>query len=103
MACSPIDGRGMAPLPIVTLRNSAHAAAAAVAAAGRDRYTSPLFIIAQTMRAILLASATAATLRGLRFSRFSSQAEAMVLPGRSAAALRSEERRVGKECRSRWS
>ena len=32
----------------------------------RGRYASPLVIIAHTMRAVLLAKATAASLRGLR-------------------------------------
>ena len=39
---------------------------AAPATGGWRRYTSPLVIMAQTVRAILLASATATSLRGLR-------------------------------------
>ena len=61
-------------------------AAAAAPAAGAatfllPRYASPVAIMAHTMRAILLARATAATLRGLRSSNASSQAEAVLLPG----------------------
>src|SRR5271166_5399638 len=56
----------------------------APAATGWRRYVSPLFIIAHTVRAILLASATAASLRGRRCSRFSSHSLACLLPGLSA-------------------
>src|SRR5271170_3830768 len=45
------------------------------AAAGCGRYACPLVIIAHTMRAVLLAKATAASLRGLRLSRFKSHGE----------------------------
>lgn len=54
---------------------------AAQAATGWRRYTSPRAIIAHTTRAILLASATAASFRGLRASSASSQAETDGLPG----------------------
>ena len=61
-------------------------AATAVPAAGvatflLPRYASPVAIMAHTMRAILLARAPAASLRGLRSSNASSQAEAVLLPG----------------------
>jgi hypothetical protein len=51
------------------------------AATGERRYSSPRAIIAQRIRAILLASATAATLRGRRSSNCNSQADADGLPG----------------------
>src|ERR1700761_5308023 len=53
----------------------------AVQAAVAGRYASPLVIMAHTTRAILLARATAASLRGRRRSRASSQALAWRLPG----------------------
>src|ERR1700712_4479082 len=56
----------------------------APAATGWRRYVSPLFIIAHTIRAILLASATAASLRGRRCSSFSNHSLACLLPGLSA-------------------
>ena len=51
------------------------------------RYVSPLFIIAQAMRAILLASATATSLRGLRSSSARNQSVICRLPGRMAALI----------------
>ena len=56
----------------------------APAVTGWRRYVSPLFIMAHTVRAILLASATAASLRGRRWSNFSSHSLACLLPGLSA-------------------
>src|SRR5215210_3502292 len=53
---------------------------AAAAALLLPRYASPVAIMAHTMRAILLARATAASLRGLRSSKARSQAEAVLLP-----------------------
>ena len=49
------------------------------------RYVSPRAIMAQMIRAILLARATAASLRGLRSSKASSHADA---PGRPGLAWR---------------
>jgi len=63
---------------------AAGAAAAPAAAVGR-RYTFPRTISAQATRAILLASATAATLRGLRCNRARNQSVICLLPGRTAA------------------
>ncbi len=57
------------------------APAACVATVLLPRYASPVAIMAHTMRAILLARATAASLRGLRSSNASNQAEALLLPG----------------------
>ena len=51
------------------------------------RYVSPLFIIAQAVRAILLASATATSLRGLRSSSARNQSVICRLPGLMAALI----------------
>src|SRR5277367_4741149 len=56
----------------------------APAVTGWRRYASPLFIMAHTVRAILLASETAASLRGRRWSNFISHSLACLLPGLSA-------------------
>ena len=62
--------------------------AAGVATLLLPRYASPVAIMAHAMRAILLARATAATLRGLRSSKASSQAEALCIhPARAAAVM----------------
>lgn len=53
----------------------------AQAAVGRRRYASPRAIMAQMIRAILLARATAANLRGLRSSSCNSHSDADLLPG----------------------
>src|SRR5271166_734520 len=63
-----------------------HAGAAPVAVTGR-RYTSPRVISAQATRAILLASATAATFRGLRKSRARNHSVISLLPGFWAALI----------------
>jgi hypothetical protein len=55
--------------------------AACVATLLLPRYASPFAIMAHTMRAILLARATAASFRGLRSSNASKQADALLLPG----------------------
>src|ERR1700733_7812923 len=57
---------------------------AASATGGWRRYTSPLVIMAHTVRAILLASATATSLRGLRASSFTSHSVACLFCGRKA-------------------
>ena len=67
--------------PIIIFAVALSPAMPAVQAAVAGRYASPLVIMAHTTRAILLARATAASLRGRRCSRVSSQALACRLPG----------------------
>jgi hypothetical protein len=71
----------LAPRHLRAGQAAAAAPAASVATFLLPRYASPVAIMAHTMRAILLARATAASLRGLRSSQASSQAEALLLPG----------------------
>ena len=63
-----------------------HAATAPAAAEGR-LYVSPRFIIAQAVRTILLASATATSLRGLRSSSARNHSVICWLPGFMAALI----------------
>jgi hypothetical protein len=69
----------LAPRHLRAGQAAAAAPAACVATCLLPRYASPVAIMAHTMRAILLARATAASLRGLRSSKVSSQAEALLL------------------------
>ncbi len=80
-ATIPVGGAFFAPRPLRAGQAAAAAPAAGVATFLLPRYASPVAIMAHTMRAILLARATAASLRGLRSSNASSQAEAVLLPG----------------------
>ena len=78
-----IDGAWV-PLRSDTSRNGVRRIRRRPADAGRP---SPLVIMAQAVRAILFASATAASLRGRRWSSFSSQSVASLLPDCRVATL----------------
>ena len=60
-----------------------------------------IFILLLVSSSVLLAQSAGNT--GLSFLKFGFGARNIAMGDAGASASRSEERRVGKECRSRWS